>query len=332
MSTTSKLSFKKLTPDTERQKAAEVASRGGNYYQLFKKDVVPYKFENGRNVLRLLPQPRDSQADWFVEVWVLGFYSKTSPVRGVFRVTDTSLKGDYAKVRNLLRNRTDWADRMWSPKNEEGISLNAKPKVVFLGFDVNADIKKVVPILLPATVPWDRRDGVPRKQQAGSRIAAFATEENIHGQSRYGHIADLLEGRAIIVDVSGAGSVQAQYDPSVDDKYPLCDKDYNIKPEFTELLSQVKPFEDILNEPTREDFVKMLKSYLPEDMFEYISKEMNYGDVDTSGIESIPPTKHQAQAKGVELPDDDGAYADANQAAAAKALQEMRRSLDKRSA
>jgi hypothetical protein len=329
MSATSKLSFKRLTPETERQKAAEASNREvGSHFQLFKKDILPYKFENGRNVLRLLPQPAHSKYDWFTEVWVLSFFNKSSHVRGVFRITDTSINGDYAKVRKLLRSRADWADRMWSPKNEDGISLNAKPKTVFLGFDVNADIKKVVPIVLPATVPWERRDGLPRKPQAGTRIAAFATEENIHGQPRYGHIADLLEGRAIIVDVSGAGSVQAQYDPSVDDKFPLCDNDYNIKPEYEELLKQVKPFDEILSEPTREDFVKLLKSYLPEDMFEYVAKEMHYEDVDTSGIPSGPePAEKAAAGKNVPLPDDETNSA---QAAAERALREMRKTLDKR--
>lgn len=278
--------FKKTNP--QNKKSAPEQARGGNStnYSLLKQGVMPYKYEEGTNLLRLLPQWAESPYPNFLEVNVLSFFDEMLPIRGTFRVTEEN-SWILSRMYKLLRAHPEFKHRLWSKENELGISFNPRPKVVFLGFNINDPEMKVVPIVLPGTVSYPAKDGKARIPQAGTRITQFVYDTDIHNNLRYGDIFDIETGRVIRLDVTNAGTIRAKYEPIADAAYPLTSK------RFEKVLLQIKNFDEYVEEPSMSELVKVMKAYLPHDVFDYLDSQLNFDRI----VENAGETPLERAAK-----------------------------------
>lgn len=301
--------FKKTNPQQEKQNAEARSKGGGTGYSIFADDIKPYRFEEGSNLLRLLPQLATSKYPNYLDVSALGFYDESLPIRGTFRIMEEQ-NWILGKMFKLLRSHNDFKYRLWSRENEGGISFNPRPKVVFLGFNINDPARKVVPIILPGTLSYPAKDGKARTPQAGTRITQFVYDTDINGNLRYGDIFDVEEGRVVRVDVTNAGTIRVKYEPSVDAAYPI------TSASFGPVLDQIKDYNEVVNEPTVAELVTVIKSYLPEDMFEYLDAQINFDKIveqaeldseQSEDAESTPKAKKVEAKKeaAVPLPEDD---------------------------
>lgn len=291
--------FKKTNPQEERaqaEKRSKTGSVGG--YSVFKDGILPYKFEEGSNLLRLLPQLDTSPFPSFLEINVLGFYDESLPIRGTFRVMDEH-QWVLSRAYKLLRAHPEFKHRLWSKENELGLSFNARPKVVFLGFNINDPELKVIPMVLPGTVAYPAKDGKARIPQAGTRITQFIYDQDIHGNVRYGDIFGVEEGRVIRLDVTNAGTIRVRYEPVVDAVYPLTSDRYE------KVLTQIQDFDAYVKEPKISELVKVLSAYIPADMFEYLDGQINFDRVIEQAGEvgqPKPTTETPNKAASVPLP------------------------------
>lgn len=260
--------FKKTTPV-----APQKASGGGaNNYSLLKPGVTAYKFKNGSNLLRLVPQWKDSPFPNFLDVNVLSFFGDGLPIRGTFRVMEEH-GWLLTRAYKLLRANPEFKHRLWSKQNELGVSFNTRPKVVFLGFDIEDPNREIVPIVLPGTVSYPAQDGKARIQQSGTRISQFSTDEDIHGNLRHGDIFDVESGKLIRLEVTNAGTIRAQYEPAVDATFPLTDR------KFEPVLAQIQSFDDYVVEPSIKELVEVLSLYLPPDIYDYLDSQIRFDRV-----------------------------------------------------
>lgn len=265
------LKFKK-TANTPVKKTSEGRKYSGTSYSLFKPSILPYKFEEGTNLLRLLPQREESPYPNFLEVNVLSFFDEALPIRGTFRVMEEQ-SWLLSRIFKLLRAHPEYKHRLWSRENEMGLSFSPRPKVVFLGFNINDPETKVVPIVLPGTLSYPAKDGKARIPQAGTRISQFVYDTDIHNNLRWGDIFDIEKGRVIRLDVANAGTIRAKYDPAPDADYPLTGK------RFESVLHQIKNFDQFIEEPSMGELTKVLKAYLPTEIYEYLDAQIHFARI-----------------------------------------------------
>jgi len=298
------LKFKK-TANSPIKKSPESRKYSGTSYSLFKPGTLPYKFEEGSNLLRLLPQREESPYPNFLEVNVLSFFDEALPIRGTFRVMEEQ-SWLLSRIFKLLRAHPEYKHRLWSRENEMGLSFSPRPKVVFLGFNINDPEMKVQPIVLPGTLSYPAKDGKARIPQAGTRIAQFVYDTDIHNNLRWGDIFDIEKGRVIRLDVANAGTIRAKYDPAPDADYPLTGK------RFESVLHQIKNFDHFIEEPSIGELVKVLKSYLPNEIYEYLDAQIHFNriaqeearsaDEADHSQETTPEVSEIAQKSSVPLP------------------------------
>jgi hypothetical protein len=265
------LKFKK-TANSPVKKPSESRKYSGTSYSLFKPGILPYKFEEGTNLLRLLPQREESPYPNFLEVNVLSFFDEALPIRGTFRVMEEQ-SWLLSRIFKLLRAHPEYKHLLWSRENEMGLSFSPRPKVVFLGFNINDPEMKVQPIVLPGTLSYPAKDGKARIPQAGTRIAQFVYDTDIHNNLRWGDIFDIEKGRVIRLDVANAGTIRAKYDPAPDADYPLTGK------RFENVLHQIKNFDQFIEEPSMGELVKVLKAYLPTEIYEYLDAQIHFNRI-----------------------------------------------------
>ena len=273
--------FKKTNPLAEKAQAEKKSKGGIGGYSIFKDGVLPYKFEEGSNLLRLLPQLENSPFPNFLDIKVLGFFDDSLPIRGTFRVMDEH-QWLLSRIYKLLKAHPDFKHRLWSRENELGLSFNARPKVVFLGFNINDPELKVQPIVLPGTVDYPAKDGKARIPQSGTRITQFIYDQDIHGNVRYGDIFDIDSGRVIRLDVTNAGTIRVRYEPVVDADYPINTKRYE------KVLDQIQNFDHFIQEPKVGELIQVMQAYLPVDMFEYLDGQMDFARIMEQAGESAP--------------------------------------------
>lgn len=297
--------FKKTNPNNEKTPPEHTRSSGSANYSLLKPGVTAYKFEEGPNLLRLLPQWTESPFPNFLDVNVLGFYDDMLPLRGTFRVTEEN-GWILTRMFKLLRSHPEFKHRLWSKENELGISFNPRPKVVFLGFNISDPEMKVMPIVLPGTVSYPAKDGKARIPQAGTRIAQFVYDTDIHGNLRHGDIFDVESGKVVRLDVTNAGTVRAKYDPIVDAAYPLTNS------RFEKVLLQIKNFDEYVAEPTMEELIHVMSLYLPGDIYDYLDGQIKFDRViesshDKGNRSSTAATASvsEPKASSVPLPEDE---------------------------
>lgn len=265
------LKFKK-TANSPIKKPTEARKYSGTSYSLFKAGILPYKCEEGSNLLRLLPQREESPYPNFLEVNVLSFFDEALSIRGTFRVMEDQ-SWLLSRIFKLLRAHPEYKHRLWSRENEMGLSFSPRPKVVFLGFNINDTEMKVQPIALPGTLSYPAKDGKARIPQAGTRIAQFVYDTDIHNNLRWGDIFDIEKGRVIRLDVANAGTIRAKYDPAPDADYPLTGK------RFEGVLHQIKNFDQFIEEPSLSDLIKVLKAYLPVEIYEYLDAQIHFNRI-----------------------------------------------------
>lgn len=300
--------FKETDPREEKKMAEARASQqqGKKFYSPFCDGITPYKFNEGSNLLRLLPQRVDSQFNNYLKFSVLSFFDESLPMRGSFRVMDDSRDGLISKIRWALKGHPEFKHLLWSPENESGISFSLRPRVAFLGFEISSPERAVSAIVLPGTLDYPTKDGRARTPQAGSKIIQFSYDVDINDNLRYGNIFSATTGKVVRLDVTNAGTVRVKYDPSVDADYPLTSK------EFAPVLRQIKAFDEFISTPTDAELIQVIRLYLSEypDVISFLDEELNLQDiVDTEGkdeptdetVANVAKTKPAA----VPLPEED---------------------------
>lgn len=300
------LQFKRLDAATAAAPQPQNTSKE-QLHVLVKEGFPVHKWAAGRNIMRFIPQ---ASGEWFTELWSVGF-PKTSGIRGNLRITDAGFDGELFKVKKLLREHQDYGQYLYHPEhNPNGLNLTARPKIGFLAIDLAERPARIKAVVLPATVPWARKDGQERRAGAGSRIVSFVGELNIKGQPKWGNISDLIDGRAVIIDVANPGTLQAEYSPSVDEQIPLAKLtdvgDMVALPEYAALLENGTPdFSTVFPEPPADALAATLKRVLPFEAWDYLSVSLGWGE--TAKMTAAEPQLPRSTAFQFEVPKDDAA-------------------------
>lgn len=264
--------FKKIDPTAPVQEKAQTYTAG---YTAFK--MQPAAFSNGSMLVRFLPQTSDSPYSNCVDVNILAAYNNPKLTKtGRIAVRDED-GWFFGKVSKLLKSHGEFKYCLASKTNPEGASFWARPKVLFLGFDVAASDPKVMPYLFPGTNTYSKDKNA--QVGAGTIIQNFSFDLDFQGNIKYGDIFDIETGRAIRLDVSNAGKMLQKITPSVDAVYPIHEKQYF-------LLEEIVSFDDVINYATLQEMVEYTKDALPEDAFDYLDSAMNFDKI-LNGIKQL---------------------------------------------
>ena len=308
------LNFKNLNNTQQAPARAAGSSFTGKTFALVKAGFPVHKWVAGRNLLRLVP---DRNNKWFRQLYFISF-GKSQTARGYLRIENPGFDGELFKIRKMLRENDLFSQYLYNKDtNPNGVNLTAKPKLGFLAFDIKDPAKTIKAVTLPDTIPWERKDGQARRIAAGTRLVGFTEELNVHNKPKWGPIADLVDGRAIIVDVANPGNMQAQYEPSVDEAYPLAVREkgevYPL-PEFEGLLSSdtyPESIDDVYPVPAPESLQEAMKAVLPFEAYEYVATSLGWGSTEKTTSE---PTAPVAKAAQYPIPEDDDAPLEPTQA------------------
>lgn len=247
-------------------------NRGGSsrftskLFLLLKEGVKQYEFVEGTHNLRLVPQPNGAKETW---TWLLKYCYLNKAITpnhfGMFAFTEEQAEKN-REIQTYLY-QSAWGPRMKRAKiNPNGIDLGIKYRAMFYGFNYSEPAPQMLPILLPANAP---KAPPGTRIQVGTRLKQFIYEKDIHNNYKYGDLVNLDGGRVIQINVVGSGD-RREYIPSVDAVAPLVDASGNIIPRFESLITQVRPFEDVINYQSNEAFEDMILAKLHEDMREDI--------------------------------------------------------------
>ena len=281
--------FKQEDPKAREAKEQSQAQGTSNLnYPVFK--IAPLKLKEGKNYLRLLPQPTESPYESCIEALILQPWQHPKVQGGL--VVDGTRGTIYSTIRQLLRQHPEFKYRIKNAEVKTGVDLGARPKAIFLAFDVQDATHTVKPLVLPGTLNFPLKDGSPRPPGAGTQIANFSSEKSFDGTKKYGSLFHPIEGRVICVEAVGAGTIQAKYIPSVERPLSLDSE------KFAGVADQVASFDQFVNlNPSQEYQIAFWRDYLPADMWAYVATQMGF---DPSPAPAPTPAKAD-----VPLPDDD---------------------------
>jgi len=256
--------FKRVDPlAEEKRQKDEIAANNTQKLSLTngKLPVLPIS-SAGIYYLRLLPQPQESEDTYCHMVPYLYIKETDIPrTRGYMALTHKQAEFLSLAV-NIFRNNPQFKDLLRTQNNPSGISLYPKYRELFLGFMPKDPEKKLYIIVLPSNGYTPN----PSQIQAGTKIKQFPFERYASGELKYGDIFDVENGNLIKIETMGE-SDRTSYHPSVDQKYPLTD------PEFEDVLNAVVPFSELISYATQKQFLTFLRSVLTSAMFTYLMKE-----------------------------------------------------------
>ena len=263
---TQRIQFKKIDPTVDaKREEARAASANGRKYSLFKDGIMSFPFKEGKFFFRLLPQPADAENSWFLTLPYVYMDPSVTPAHmGYFPMTQKQ-EAILGEIRSTLYRTPQFASRMRSRENPNGVDLGVKYRTVFLGFLFNDSDPKVQPVVMPSN-----GYGVNMPQgrlQAGTAVTRFMFESDYSGKPKYGNIVDIDSGRLICVEVKGNND-RREYITTVDAPAPLTDARYD------HLLNQVRKFEDIIDYHPDEDFLNIIQLRLPEEMFNFVAPRL----------------------------------------------------------
>jgi hypothetical protein len=225
-----------------------------------------YKFKEGINRFRILPQPIDSFDENF---FLAAEYSVFNPVTNQYEfyaIVDG--EGEYFinKIStSLFFSKDDALKNLASFKNKDALKLSTSPKVFAQA--INLENGELVLLKMPGTRPA-RKDYIPKKG-LGSKVIEISEKEDYQGNLIYGDIVDPYAGRNITITALNAGTLRAEYELQVDEgEAPLIKgEDYNKN------LDKVKPFRDVINIVGVEELKEWFLSYLPDDALAFLSEK-----------------------------------------------------------
>lgn len=258
--------LQQVDPAAERRQAETrsnpAAAKDVKTFGFFKQGNEAVTFVSGGTYyFRLLAQPMGAKKSWTITVPY--FYMdplKTPGFKGYVPLSPE--QSDLLdQIRAALYKHPEYGLRMKRKTNVNGTDLSPKYRQVFMGFIYTDPNPQVKPIVLPASNPQLKEGRI----QAGTAIVQFIYELDFKGQPKYGPLTDEKTGRLIKVEVVGE-SDRREYKVSVDQEAPT------NEPKFMALIDQVQAFENILNYPTTESFVEILKARLPLDMHPFVNK------------------------------------------------------------
>ena len=235
-------------------------------------NITQYKFKDGDNLLRFLPQPADAVAlkvlppDQQESQWVtfeeLNLFSAQFKGK-LAMLPDVQLAPELAACAGVSRMRTKAffelryavPEMLKSLANPKGtISLNPSYKVGFQA--LCHDTGEVVAVVLPGTNPIPRSDGKKRNIGAGVKVCSMPWEADINGNKRYGDIFDIEQGSLVNIRVTNAGTMSAVYEVLHECPMSLVDK--------PEVIDAIRPFNEVFRFATLSDLQGALSQYLGE--------------------------------------------------------------------
>lgn len=228
--------------------------------------IPQYKFKDGDNLLRFLPQPADSQHNNYVLFEELNFWSERYKNR--LAILPNSVTAE-TRLKAFFELREHFPQDMKSYKNPEGtISLNPSYKVGFQALD--HETGEIVAVVLPGTNPMPRLDGTKRNTGAGTKVVELCSAKDIKGQPKYGDIFDVEEGSLINIRVTNAGTLSAAYEVLHECALSIADK--------TDVLEGIKRFDDVFRFAIASNLYGALEEYLTEEQFAVCKKLFPSGD------------------------------------------------------
>jgi hypothetical protein len=228
--------------------------------------ITQYKFKDGDNLLRFLPQPADSQYDNFVNFQELNFWSEK--YKSKLAMLPSSAAAE-ARLKAFFELRDHFPAAMKSYKNPSGtISLNPSYKVGFQAFC--PETKEIVAVVLPGTNPMPRMDGSKRNVGAGTKVVELCSAKNIKGELRYGDVFDVEEGGLVNIRVTNAGTLSASYEVLYESADSLASSE--------EILEQIKDFDQVFKFAIPANLYTALESYLEPEQFDVCRKLFPSGD------------------------------------------------------
>lgn len=247
--------FKKTIPEEVRTNATK--PKTGGFISSFKSTTRKYKWKNGRNLLRLLPQAETSEFGSFCEYFKFGMFGGN--VQGDFAFAGG---GEVSKliyeISKTLRAHPEHKFALKSKENATGVSITTQPKVAFLGFDFETPEDGLKIIDLPGTYA-QKKDGKPSVEGAGTTITKSIYATNINGEIKYGDIFDIETGRVVAVEVQNVGTMYARYTPAIDAIFPITDT-------YETLLDEISGFDTFIDFKEIVEVKTILKQYLPAEM------------------------------------------------------------------
>jgi hypothetical protein len=236
--------------------------------QAFGYTKIPlYKWQDGDNLLRFLPQPSESEFPNYVQFEELNFWSATYKNKlAMLPAGPANISGASAlRLKCFFELREIFPEAMKSLKNPNGaIAINPAFKVGFQALDHNTG--EVVAVTLPGTNPMPRADGTKRNVGAGTKVVSLCADKDITGKARYGDIFDIETGSLINIRVTNAGTLSATYEVLHECPMPLDGKDHEA------VLDQIKTFGEVFKFATPQDLELALQSYLDPDHFDVVKK------------------------------------------------------------
>jgi hypothetical protein len=233
--------------------------------------VVPrLTVKDGPVVVRFLPQAEGAEYNWYRDVEVLDVQFRGSGTRGAFTTRVVPLPGLVSKIGRMLYTNEDTKYRMLSKQTREdkaAVKIPSKTRRVFL-CTVLPNFDAVFALDAPKAHAGSARP------QLGDRLVAFCSEETLNKQIKYGHLADPVDGSAVILTPERSGDY-ITLNPSVDTKWPMT---------AAQLAFWEEHYVDLANVVKFSDLQTVLDAYeviLPRDMFELVAPiiESTYDNV-----------------------------------------------------
>jgi hypothetical protein len=254
--------------------APAVSQESGNQPQQSRKPfgyckITQYRFKDGDNLLRFLPQPADSKYNNFVQFEELNFW--TAQYKNKLAILPNTATAE-TRLKAFFELREHFPQLMKNAKNPEGsISLNTSHKVGFQAYD--PETKSVVAVVLPGTNPMPRLDGSKRNVGAGTKVVDLCTAKNIKGELRYGDVFDIQEGGLINIRVTNAGTLSASYEVLYESQESLENDEI-----WGDTLQAIKSFDQVFKFAIPVNLYVALESYLEPEQFEVCKKLFPSGD------------------------------------------------------
>jgi hypothetical protein len=231
--------------------------------------VKAYKFKDGDNWFRFLPQPEDSPTENFLVGWEYSLFDKVTNKYLIYLHLNDDVNNLLDAVRSaLFFSENAELKNLTIKKNEDKtdnpacLLLEAKPKVWGLAMDIATS--KLELVKMPGTGK-SRKDYKPT-QGVGSKLRAACFQKDCFGNLAYGDLADIIDGRPVNIHVSNAGTFNAEYDLRISAKtMPLVVDDV-----ASPVLDEIKPLNELVVWDDPVELIDWLACYLPEEAVNYL--------------------------------------------------------------
>jgi hypothetical protein len=254
------MKWKQTTPPKEAVTNNNTGAGTGNGYS----KIPRYKWVDGANIFRVLPQQEDAVSENFTPFQEYSIYDRGSKkylCSFALKYEDDTLN----RIFSCLWNNK-LAEMIKTPNNQAGvIQLSTSYRMGWQGLDLAKNDGVVYFFALSGTRPLKKKEieaGKQPKHGAGAKIANLSFAKKPDGSLKYGDICHPITGRIIQVDVTNAGTMDATYDVSVDVPHEITADDW----------LGVKEMEDVIKYATNAELADWFAAYVQPEIFEMFVK------------------------------------------------------------